>query len=310
LRKSTTDKDKWINGIPVIRIPVKNIVITASPHTGMLKFLGQINVITGVDDLSNVYDNSLRDKIQRGEVKQVGSPERLSVETLVSLHPELVVVSGSNQIPQRVLSLSEMGIPVLYTWMWRERTPLGRADWIKCFGALTGQEFMADSIFAEVDARYTEMKTIASGLSGKPKVLSGQMWKGTWYAPGGGSYFARIMQDAGCRYAWSDTPQNGSLSLDFEEVLARQADADIWLNPGLARSIGELLELDERLKSFKSVRHGQVFSYTAVVNEAGVNAYWEEAGIIPHYVLSDLLCIFHPEEFAEKEMYYYRKLDP
>ena len=55
------------------------------------------------------------------------------------------------------------------------------------------------------------------------------MYQGVWYLPGGASYQAKIIEDAGGKYIWADDKSAGSLNLSYEEVLAKAHNADIWL---------------------------------------------------------------------------------
>ena len=55
--------------------------------------------------------------------------------------------------------IEELGIKVIYNADYLETDPLGKAEWIKLFGALYCREKMADSIFnAEVEA-YNNLKS-------------------------------------------------------------------------------------------------------------------------------------------------------
>ena len=56
--------------------------------------------------------------------------------------------------------LKELGIKVIFNADYLETDPLGKAEWIKLFGALYCKENLADSIFnSEVD-EYNESKII------------------------------------------------------------------------------------------------------------------------------------------------------
>ncbi len=296
-------------GIPVIPVPVSRVAVTASPHVGMFSLLGKGNLIVGVDDKRNVYDSLLRHRIDEGKVRQVGTAGRLSVEEILALHPDVLLVSGFERNPTELLTIAEAGIPVVYTLGWMEQNPLGRAEWLKIAGYLTGKADEAKRIFDRVAERYTALCGMRDSLAPKPpQVLAGQMWKGTWYAPGGQSYFARLLGDAGIDYRWKDRKQTGSLMLDIEEVLARERGAEIWLYQGAAGSINEITEEDPRLQGIKAVRLGQVYGFYGKCNEAGVNAYWEEGYLNPDRILSDMLHVFYPQNFPGGEMHYIKPL--
>lgn len=51
--------------------------------------------------------------------------------------------------------------------------------------------------------------------------MTGVMYGDVWYVPGGRSYAAKFIEDAGGKYLWSDNPKTGSIELSFESVLEK-----------------------------------------------------------------------------------------
>lgn len=125
---------------------------------------------------------------------------------------------------------------------------------------------------------------------------------------GGNSYFAQFLKDAKADYEWYSDTSTGSIPLSFEVIVEKQLEADIWLNPGSAKSIDDILKEDERYEIFKALQNKQVYNYLKKVNETGANAYWETGPVNPHLILSDLMAIFHPELFPDHELHYYIQL--
>ena len=95
------------------------------------------------------------------------------------------------------------------------------------------KEKQADSIFKAIETNYVNAKkTALLGLQ-KPTVLSGAiMSKDIWNLPAGESFVAQFLKDANLTYLWKDTKGKGSLSLSFESVFDKGANADIWIAPG------------------------------------------------------------------------------
>ena len=294
----------------IIRVPVGKVVVFSATHIGMLSELGENELIAAVDRKGNIYDTIVRKGVEEGRIQELGEAERASVEKILELKPDLVLVTGMGSIPGSWSELAAAGIPVLPTYGWLESHPLGRAEWIKVFGLLTGDEDKSYEIFRHTVESYGKLIQMSNRVKDRPSVLAGQMWKSIWYAPGGQSYFGQLFRDAAGDYYWSKTGQTGSLSLDFEEVLMHQSDAEVWVNPGRVSSIGELLSADERLRAFHCVRMGNVFVYSKKQHPDGGNAFWEEGFVRPDRILSDLIKIFHPEINKEEEFYFYRKLKP
>ena len=85
------------------------------------------------------------------------------------------------------------------------------------------------------------------------------------------------------------------------------ADADVWLNVGMANTLDELKAACPKFADIRCVRNGFVYNNNARINAAGGNDYWESAVVNPDIVLRDLIKIFHPE-LVEEPFVYYKQL--
>ena len=126
--------------------------------------------------------------------------------------------------------------------------------------------------------------------------------------PGGDSFIARAIQDAGAHYLWSDDPSRGSLPLDTERVFLKAAEADYWIHPSHYRSLSELFNADPRFAKFGAAQINQVFNNTRQVSKNGGNNIWERGIVHAEEVLADLIKIFHPDLLPEHELLYYENL--
>jgi iron complex transport system substrate-binding protein len=125
---------------------------------------------------------------------------------------------------------------------------------------------------------------------------------------GGKSFAAQLMKDAGGDYLWSDHPSAQAVPLDLESVYMRAVNADIWINPGAAGSLTDILLLDERLGDLEVVKKGHVFNNNARSSATGGNDYWESGTVRPDLVLADLIGVFHPDLLTDHRFVYYRQL--
>ena len=189
------------------------------------------------------------------------------------------------------------------------RSPLGKAEWIKLFGALYCKEEIADSIFRSVEKEYLTLKNyIKSHTVKKPSVMLGLPFRDTWYISPGNSYISAMISDAGGRYLWEETHSPISMPTSLEKVYIKSLDADYWLNIGTVRSKDEITAVDARLSDMKCFRQGNLFNNNNRTNSAGGNDYWESGCINPHVLLLDLASIFHPECFGTHKLFYYKKV--
>jgi len=129
----------------------------------------------------------------------------------------------------------------------------------------------------------------------------------SWYMPGGKSYVAELLNDAGANYLWRDNENTGSIPLSFEQVYAVAKDADFWINLSTLRHKRELLSYDSRYSEFKAFKNGQLYNNNLYSNALGYTVYWETGMIYPDRILCDLIRIFHPEtknSLGDKMNYY------
>jgi iron complex transport system substrate-binding protein len=206
--------------------------------------------------------------------------------------------------------LLEAEVKVAMNSEYMETSPLGRAEWIKFIAMFFNREADADAIFGEMAQQYEALAAEAAGVTEKPTVFTGAPYGDTWYMPGGGSYVAKYLSDAGAEYLWADDESTGSIPLDFESVYERAADADYWLNTSSWMSIDDALAADARYGEFAALKNGMMYNNNARVNENGGNDYWESGVDNPHLVLADLIKILHPDLVPDHEFVYYRQLDP
>ncbi|MFP4302147.1 MAG: ABC transporter substrate-binding protein [Spirochaetaceae bacterium] len=297
----------------VIEVPLRRIASLATPAIAHLADLESLDRIVAVDDADYVYNSRIRRRIREGDIPEVGSGSSLNVERLLLTEPELVILSALGPDDPTVRRLESVGISVLPLADWREQSPLGRAEWVKLFGELLEKEAEADSIFEPRASRYLELEAmVSSDSSGSdPKVLTNAPWQGSWPVPAGRSYVARLIDAAGGEYLWAEREGTGSVFLDFESVLARGAEADVWinLNQGWKRR-ADALETDPRLAAFAPFRNNRMYHHNRRLRPSGANDFWESGATRPDLVLADLIRILHPELLPNHDMIYYNRLEP
>ncbi len=192
-----------------------------------------------------------------------------------------------------------------------ESSPLGRAEWLKFTALFFNQEAQAEQVFGTIAEDYNALVQITQDLELRPTVFTGFSYDGTWYMPGGKSYVAQLLRDAGATYLWAEIDQTGSLPLDFEAVYDRAARADFWVNVSQDwQSQGDAIAADPRYGEFFALQAGHLFNNNARLNATGGNDYWEGGLINPHLVLADLIKILHPELLPDHELVYYQPLTP
>lgn len=287
----------------VVRTPVKSLIVYSSVTGSALEELGSEQVIKGVADAGFFKMPHVVEGLEDGSVVNIGLPSSPSKEKIIALNPDGILLNIYDGMD--VKGIENLKTPVLRMVDNMEPTPLGRAEWIKFLGLLTGKEQMADSIFNSVCESYGKLKNQVSGIDKKPKILTETIYEGVWYVPGGGSYQARLIEDAAGDYFMKDDNSQGSLNMSFEQVLDKGNDADIWLIKLYDKELtGKyLMEMDSRYGYFAPVKmRGVYYSNTAE------STLFEDFPFHPEKLLHDYAVIFHPEKFPGDSLTYFKKM--
>ncbi|REA62312.1 ABC transporter substrate-binding protein [Dyadobacter luteus] len=295
----------------VIQIPVRSLALTSSMHIGLLSYLNSEEILSGLSSLQYVFSPKVIEMIDAKKIVEIGKDQGINEEKLITMQPDLLMTTGSpGSLKEHNPLLSEAGIPVIINSEWVEKTPLGRAEWVKLMAALLNKEEIVNRKFAETEKRYENLVQLASKVTEKPVILSGLNTKDVWYMPNGNSYMAQFFKDAGSNFPWKATSDAGSAPLSFETVYPVALNADFWMNVGFdpndTRS--SVLALDKRYSDFKAFKNNRIFSYNNRVNTRGSNDFFETGNVEPDVVLADLLSIFHPELLPDHKPVYYKQL--
>jgi iron complex transport system substrate-binding protein len=294
-------------GYTEIVVPVEGLAASSTTHAGFLTALGAGRQLLGCNNPERLYDSLLFNRFLNGDLVRMGRDLEYNLEFLIATKPALVLQTGIDGqfIPDP--RLKAVNIPVMFVLEWMEPTPLGRAEWIKVFGLITGKAREADSLFNLIEKKYLNLARLGREAPEKVKVLTGNVFKGTWYMPGGKNYMTRFFEDAGMEYLWKNTDRSASLALSFESVFYQLSDAPVWIGVNVD-SLTQLVASEARYSVFKAVRDRRVFSVFNRVNSHGGNDFWESAVVRPDQVLADLLAVAHPELIPDHIWNYYKPL--
>lgn len=288
----------------VVSTPVESMVCLSATHIAYADALGLMDKITGVASADYVVSAKFNELLKEGKIKEIGIADHFKLEQLIQLSPEIVLATA--QQGQGYDNLRNAGMIVVSLAEHLENHPLGRAEWIKCFGVLFGKEKEALSIFDSIAKEYNHLKLLTENVEIRPVVLSGKQYGGFWYLPGGKSYFAQMIFDAGATYIWADNNDSGSLMLDFEVVYDRGMDADFWRFLVWSRdgfSYERLIEEDARYAGLKAFKEKRILTCNTFEKP-----YFQTGLLEPQVILADYISIFHPELLPDHQPVYYQLL--
>ena len=273
--------------------PPSKVVALSSAQIGYMLRLGEQGRIIAVGDGKYIADSALYQNVAAGAVAQVGSGPTLSLEKLMELQPQLVMSFATGGGQDDYERIEALGLPLMLTSEWQEEHPLAKAEWIKLYGMLFGKEALADSIYEQIKKNYDTIShsTLHIPHSSCPRVLVGMSYGGVWYAPGGNSYTAQLIKDAGGCYLWADTEER-ELRLPLEQVFALADSADIWINPSMFSTAEEILAAEPRAARIKAFREKRVYQNDNRKGPGGSNDFYESAVTYPEELLREMAQIF------------------
>ncbi len=292
-------------GIPadytVIETPVRRVICMTALQLSNFITLEALDRVIGITSSRFLFNKEMKQRLKEGKTKKIGMEGNFDAEVIIQANPDLILISPFKRGGYD--SLKELGIPLLPHLGYKEMTPLGQAEWIKCMGLLVGLESEAIARFETIEKRYNELLQLTAGVKKRPVVFSGELRGGNWYAVGGKSFLAQLFRDAGADYFLKDDTRSGGVTLDFETVYSQADKADFWriLNsyPG-EFSYNALKAEDSRYADFRAFREKGV-----VYCNLRERAFYESSPTQPEVVLADLIRAFHPDLLPDHTPVYY-----
>ncbi len=306
------DKKNIPKAIPdkqFIKTPVKKIVCMSTTHIATLQLISETSSVLGVSGAKYVCNPKVQKLIKAGEIVDIGYDENLNYELIVSLQPDLIVTYGvGNETATYIHKLRELGMKVVINADYLENSPLGRVEWVRFMAEFFCKNEIALKQFNKIEKRYIALKEKLKNVLTRPTVFCNIPYKDTWYVPGGKSYFAQFINDAGGEYIWNSDNSRESLPLSIEVVFAKALKSDIWLNPGQAVNYSHITSSDARLAEFQAYKDSMIFNNNKIQTQLGGNDFYESGITNPDLILSDLIRIFHPELMPDYKFIYYQKI--
>lgn len=287
-----------------IIIPVKNMVCLSASHLSFLDALGEMDKLIGVNSTEYVVSSKFQGLVESGKIKEIGVGDHFKLEELINLAPDIIMVSP--QKGQSFTPLENAGLTIIPNGDYLESHPLGRAEWIKFMGILTGKELEAIQIFDSIKAAYIGLKKLTENVVSRPTVITGKQYGGFWNLSGGKSYESGFLNDAGADYLWAEDLGTGGIMLDFETVYDRGLNADFWRFLVFSQSeftYQMLKDEDERYADFSAFKNKQV-----IVCNTFKKPFFQKGFLEPQVILADYIYIFHPRLLPDHENVYYELL--
>ena len=287
----------------VVRTPVKNALVYSSVHTSLMGELDALDAVRGVVDKQYFIDSAIVNGVNAGTIADCGNSMNPTVEKVIDMQPDAILLSPYQDASYG--QIATLDIPIIECADYLEYDPLGRAEWMKFYGELVGRQAEADSLYNVVTNDYNQVREAAAGAKSRPTVVTEMVISGVWNVPGGQSYMARILTDAGGRYLWADDKNTGSLALDFNQVLAVAQDADYWFikwtNINTLKDLQGAYDLNKEMAAFKNKR--------VYVCDTDKTRFFDRIPFHPEVLLREFAAILHPELFPDYKNQMYHHID-
>lgn len=302
--RDATEEATIPEGFQTVKVPLERSIVYSSTNMSAIGELGRLDEVCAVAD-GNYYNSAdtVAKLIAAGRLADIGNSMSPKLETLVELSPDAILTSPYENAGHGVLDA--LKVPVIECADYMETTPTGRAEWLLLLGELYGERDKARELYNHVADRYETLRdSIAATATERPRVLTELMTSGVWYVPGGQSYMANMLRDAGADYPWSDNDSAGSLQLDAASVIDKASDADIWIMRNFGDvTLGSLAGMSPLYTNIKAYKDGNVYNCNTIES-----TIFNDIAFHPERILADMAAMFHPELFPDYKMRYYSKI--
>ena len=273
----------------------------------------------------------------QNSIVDCGSSMAPDIERIIALKPEAILVSPFEN-SGGYGKLDKLRIPLIEAADYMESSPLGRAEWMKFYGMLFGKdknistvsagkasttaagkaseaaagkaseatllascELRADSLFAQIEKEYLDLKAEAGKLPKGLSILTERKTGGVWYVPGGQSTIGILLKDANARYIFSDDKHSGSLPMSPEQILAKGKQVDVWAFKyfgGAPLSQVQLLQEYDGYKALAAFNRGNIYQV-----DTSTVPYFELTSFHPELLLREFIILAHGERFGKLRFY-------
>ena len=253
--------------ITVIQQPVGDVYLVASDTMCLFDALNALDRIT-VSGISrdNWYLPAAQKAMDEGSMVYGGKYNAPDYELLLGKGVRLAVESTMiNHTPSVREKLIELGIPVFTEMSSYESEPLGRTEWVKCYGAMLDKEDEAKALF---DEQVAQLKNVDSTATGKTVDFFYINSNGSAIVRKPGDYVTKMIDQAGGSYIFDSLEEGegntSSVTLEMEQFYSIAKDADIIIYntsiDGSVESVDDLVKKNALLADFAAVKNGNVWA--------------------------------------------------
>ena len=275
------------DNIRVIHQPLENVYLAATAVMALFDSIDAMDHITmtSIKESEWTIDNAVK-AMKEGRITYAGKYSEPDYELILEKNCDMAIESTMiYHTPEVKEMLEELGIMVFVDRSSFESNPMGRTEWIKVYGALTGK-------LDEATAYFESCKKVISELSDFENTEKSAAFfyittDGKAVVRSSTDYVPAMINMAGGRYSFDgvvDEDGKTSVSMTMESFYEKARDADyIIYNASIdttVKSVNDLIAKDPIFAEFKAVKEGKCYS-------TGSNMYQRTD------VISNMIMDFH-----------------
>ncbi len=279
--------------IPLCK-PLDSIYLASSNVMCQFDAIDSVNsiILSGIES-DDWYIDTARQAMEDGQITYGGKYSAPDYELMVSSGIDLAIENTMIlHVPKVREKIEKLGIPVFIDRSSYETEPLGRCEWIKVYGLITGKEASAEDAFASQKSLIDNLSSIEP--TGKKIAIFSVNSNHQILTRRKNDYFAKMVEIAGGTYLAPDEEasdkSNSQQTISTEDFYAYADKADILIYNATIESapdsLQELMDKDTTFSNFDAFKSGNVY-----FTDKSLYQYADKTGTI----ISDLSKIINVE---------------
>lgn len=307
-----------LEGAHVIEIPVNSIAGNADDAPTRFLALGIEDKVLGLGH-KDVYDESLRTRFDKGELKEIGASWHTgpNLEILLTIKPDVTLLTAASLTQADGVSRTrQLGLKAAPEFSWSETTYLGQLEWIKYDALFLNAEAQANEFFNMIKSRTDSLVDLVKTVDDKPSAIWGMHSKsGNWTIRSNGA-IADLIKLAGAVNPFDDseaaitrTQSNGlseGITISNEVVLQKAADINFIIS---FQSTTDNWPPEVYMQNFPAYRNENLYHHFKRYKDYGASDWYQTAPMRPDLLLSDLIKLFHPELLPKHELFFMEPIE-
>ena len=253
--------------LTIIRIPVERAYVASSSVPDLFLHCDALDRIrfTSTDE-SSWRIPQMQEALRDESILYTGKYNAPDYELLLEEGCDLVIENTMIlHNPEGKEKLEALCLPVIIEYSSYEPEPLGRVEWIRLYGLLTGHRAEADAFFEE-QVNVLE-NSVSEVPTGKTAAFFHITSNGAAVVRRSSDYVTKMIELAGGRSPFTELPEENSalstMTIQMESFYAQAREADVLIYnstiSGDLERMQDLLSKSSLFEEFKAVQNGEVW---------------------------------------------------